>query len=280
MEDTTDSAAPRRVASGVLGPALALPVLAVVVVGAGARRPAWSGDGAWTTPLEILLALLGLVLLMALVVLLRNLPGGMPRAERDAGRRRWWVLAGALGVGALVWLTGVATRQPASEETGGADLGPLGGMPGQGVDPLPTSTTAVVGGLVALGLLAALATLLVRREVPHIPTRHETTTAPAPPDPTGLRDVPDGTPDEVVLAVWAAARSEVVARLRTGQHDPPGRLQRRVAGTAVAAPLRTLTGLYLPVRYGRAAATEREAALARRTLQDLRAGLPTLGGRP
>lgn len=269
---------------GLLGPALALPVLAGVVVGAGAARPAWGGDGAWTTPLEVLLAVVALALLGALVLVVRNLPGGVPRGERGSSRRRWWVLAAAAAVGVLAWLSGVAAREPGSTDGGIVDLGPLPGLPGEGVAPLPTTATAVVAGLVALGLGAVLVTLLVGRQLGRRPARGDVgTTMAAPSDDSPALSVPDGPPDEVVLAAWAVARREVVAWLGGGEHDPPGGLLRRVAGTPVAASLRRLTGLYLPVRYGRSPATSDDAEAARRTLDEVRDCLSapsTTGGGP
>lgn len=273
-------ATPRRTASALLGPALALPVLAVVVVGADAARPAWSSGGAWTTPLQVVLGVVGLALVAALLVVLRNLPGGMPRADRGATRRRWWVLAAALAVGVLAWLSGVAARDPQSADADGADFGLLDGLGGQAVEPLPTTTTAVVAGLVALGLGVALATLLVRRQLSGHPGQHDTDVAATTRQPTGdARTVPDGPPQEVVLATWAIARHELAEQLGAGEHDPPGRLARRVAGTRAAAPLRVLTDIYLPVRYGRSTATDQDAAMARRALEELQTGLATIGDR-
>lgn len=271
----------RRVGpSAVLGAALALPALAVVVVGAGAARPPLSGDGAWTTPVQVLMGVAALGLLLALVLVVRNMPGVVPATRGDSKRSRWWLLAGAAAVGVLAWLSGVAAREPGDAELGSADFGLPAGLSGEGVAPLPATTTAVVAGLVALGLLAALAVVLLGR---HVGTR------PAPDDATavdrpmsgaatdGLGEVPDGPPDEVVLAAWAAARLEVVGWLGAGEHDPPGGLLQRAAQTPAAGPLRRLTELYLPVRYGRERATAADAAAARTALEELRTRTSTIG---
>lgn len=275
MEDV-ERASPRRPGSAVLGAALALPVLAIVVVGAGAERPPLGGGGAWTTPLEVGLALVGLGALAALVLVIRHLPGGLPRAEGGASRSRWWLLAGAVAVGALAWLSGVVAREP-DGSVGGGELGLVPGLSGDGGEALPATPTAVVAGLVALGLVAALAILVLRRQLAGPSTRGRAAEATAP-TARAAHPLPDGPPREVVLAIYAEARRAVIARLGTGEHDPPRALLRRVGGTAAASPLRALTDLYLPVRYGRSPATDEDVVAARHALAELRERLAAIEG--
>lgn len=260
-----------RPGSSLLGAALALPVIAAVTVGAGAQRPPAAGDGAWTTPVQVLLGVAGLGLLVVLVVVVRNLAGGLPRPEQQTRRSGTWLLvAGVILV--LVWLPRLAPdgQPPPALDAGGL---PTTGGAGSGPGGVPTTTTAVLAGLAAMGLLAATASVALRGRGSAGGASPTPSSAPPVASPNRHTHLPDGPPDAVVLAAWAAARTEVVTWLGAGEHDPPGRLLRRAAGSAVGDALESLTALYLPVRYGRAPATRRDADRARAALVALRGHL-------
>ena len=260
----------RRGPSALVGAGVGLAVLVVVAVGAGADRPPLAGDGAWTTPLEVLLGLAGIVLLAVLAMLLRYLPGQPARGRRGSGRSRWWVLGGLVVVALVVWLADVAPPDDTRSGTGGA-FGPLAGVDGSSQVPVPVSTAAVVGGVAALGLaVATLAVLLGRRRSGRRSDLGHGGGDAVGPVPRPRTTLPDGPPGAVVLAAWASARAQVVTALDAGTHDPPLQLVRRAAGTELGPPLETLTARYLPVRYGRSAATEDDAEAARRALAEIR----------
>lgn len=262
---------PRPPSWGLRGTALAVPVLVLVAWSSRSPHPPLLGDGTWAAPIRILLAVVALGALAVLVLFLRHLSGGSSAAPPTQAPSRSW-LPTIVTVAVVAWL---------AQEAGGArdaadGGGPVAGMPPPADGPvaaLPTSGTAVVAGLVALAALAAL-TLLLLRWTGALPTR---SVAPAPEGAAtpragaGAAALPAGPPTAVVLAAWAAASEHVAAALGLPGDEPPGRLQQHVAGTDLAPPLRTLTELYLPVRYGRATATADDAARARAALSELRA---------
>lgn len=285
MDDRPEGeAGPRRGVRGrgsaLLGPVLALPLLAVVVLAATAERPSWAGTGRWSEPVHLVLAGLALMLLAALVLLLRSLPSSTGPSPDDRPAGSWQPVVWAALIALLVVLP---EAEPADDRVAPLGSWLFGG--GEAADggllrELPVTPTAVVAGLVAVALLAAATALALRgpragrRRGPPVTGIAE----PTPPAtvPTAL---PDSPPDEVVLAAWSRARDLVVVAAGAGGHDPPGRLVRRVRGTRVAAPLLALTELYLPVRYGRRRATAADADAARgflrgveRHLRDVPAG--------
>lgn len=263
--------------SALSGAALALPVLATVVVGAGATRPPATSDGVWTTPLQVVLGLAGLGALVVLVVVLRGMEVDGVRPGRPRGRTRALVLFAVLVV-AIVAVPQL-DLEPPSGDASPFSFAPSGGGGVAAAEPLPISPTAVVAGLAALALAVVGGVFLLRGGSsgvarPRDPSRPGHT----PAEPT-LAPPRDGPPVEVVLTAYAVAREEVVRRLDAGEHDPPGRLLRRAADTPMAVPLRVLTDLYLPVRYGRRTATESDAGAAMEALGSLRAASPVTGGR-
>lgn len=272
-----DDGASRGDRSALLGAALALPVLAAIVIGAGAARPPATSDGVWTTPLQIVLGLVGLVVLVVLVLVLRGME--VDGVRPGPPQRRSWarsLVLFALLVVAIVVLPHLGL-DPTEPDVGTFTFGAGGGAAPTG-EPLPVSPTAVVAGLAALALAAAGGILLLRGGTRGRRPRPQTDTPPDSADDTAGPPSIDGPPDQVVLTAYAAARTEVVHRLGSGEHDPPGRLLRRAEGTPMAAALRVLTEHYLPVRYGRHSATAEDAAAAVAALEQLRAPTASRAG--
>lgn len=274
--DTTGAAGTHRGDTGsrrsaLVGAALALPVLAAVVVGAGAARPPATSDGVWTTPLQVVLGLVGLTLLVVMVFVLRGMEVDAVRPGPPQRRswKRWLVLFALL----LVAIVAVPRFDLAPTDIDGSpfSFGPSGSGTDVAADPLPVSPTAVVAGLTALALAVAAGLVLSGGARGPRPGR-DSSRPPAPRDDAPVDPLPAGPPAQVVLAAYAAAREAVVRSLGAGEHDPPGRLLRRAAGTPMATPLDVLTRHYLPVRYGRRDATAEDAAAAVTALERLRSG--------
>lgn len=247
----------------VAGAGAALPLLTIVVLGAAGPRPRVTGAGTWTTPLQVLLGIAGLAMLAVVALVLRNMGGGTPQAAPPRWSR---LLVGfALLLVAIVALPLLDVPPPEPVDAGLFGLEPVVGT--TEVAPRPTSAAAVTAGLTALLATVVIALLLTQRG-----RRPAASPAGLPPEHDGT-PVPDleGSPTEVVLAAYARARSYVVRAHGAGTQDPPGRLLARVAGTGDAEPLRALTELYLPVRYGRQDASQTEAAAALAALARLTA---------
>jgi hypothetical protein len=235
-----------------------------------ARAPRPHGD-----PVEI-----GLAPIVWGVMVLAVLSAAVLLYVRPAPQRRPSSTATVLGLARLlaillllVWLipripvpAGWFGSEPAAPATPTVTPTPVEDDGGTTPSPV-TDPATVVAGFVAVALLGAA--LLVRRSTPR-PAPQAPRSGARPTDPR-IATLPDPaaarTPAEAVCAAYAVGRRLLAPE--TGDDDPtagdraPLALARQLATAPGGDAFGELTGLYLPIRYGGATAsdTDRHAAL-------------------
>jgi Domain of unknown function (DUF4129) len=280
---------PGRGARGGVDARRAAAVLLLVAAAAVGLRAggAFSGAGSnsalglsghllyWSlTAVEVLLALAGVVILVARLVWVRG--GGKPRERKR--RSIWWLLLlplAVFGVARVIAKLRVHWIAPHAA-AGGAGAGAGLGAAGHRVPPSPTWPVLVVFAVVAV---AAFALTLYRRRPADL-----TFSAPAPAQEPLAEAVTAGEqallaepdPRTAIIGCYAAMeRSLADAGSPAGAADTPAEvLARATAGGLVRSSWAgTLTGLFRRARYSSHPMTESDRTTALGALAQVRADL-------